>query len=534
MVGNLNQEATAPNHEEHKVTEEGHNQCPGRADLPLKFFMSFMVDLRFRVHLIALPKGVRYTSALPETSQGVMSVGKSPCVGLRREDMYHWERRTPLIPAHVKELAQQTGLEFIVQSSDMRAYSDDEYREAGLPVAADLKECPIIIALKEIPVDILEKNKAYIFFSHVIKGQGTNMPMLQRALNLGCTIIDYEKIVDETQRRLIAFGNYAGLAGMIDTLWALGERLTWEGIATPFENLQQASKYKDLASAKAAIRAIGEIILTERLPEEISPLTIGIAGYGNVSKGAQEILDLLPTTEISPSDLLTGRLPENAGNSVLKVVFQEKDTVVPLMSDKEFELQEFYDHPERYRAAFERYLPHLTALVNCIYWEPKYPRLVTVESAQRLYTGGQPKLRVIGDISCDVGGGVEITVKATELDDPIYVYDTETGSILSGVEGSGPVMMAVDILPSELPREASAYFSNILKGFVPDIVGADYTADFETLKLPASLKRAVICHRGALAPDYQYIQKHLANWIDSANSTKLEESHPFAEQRRTP
>ncbi|MEE8592703.1 MAG: hypothetical protein V3T03_01120, partial [Candidatus Bipolaricaulota bacterium] len=233
--------------------------------------------------------------------------------------------------------------------------------------------------------------------------------------------------------------------------------------------------------------------------------------YGNVSKGAQEILDLLPITDIEPADLLAGRLPANVGNTILKVVFHEEDTVLPLIKDKAFELQEFYDHPERYRAAFERYLPLLTTLVNCIYWEPKYPRLVTIESARKLYADGQPKLRVIGDVSCDVAGGVEITVKATEPDNPIYVYDPETGSIRSGVEGNGPVMMAVDILPSELPRESSAYFSDILKRFVPDIVTADYSVDFETLDLPAPLKRAVICHRGDLTPDYQYIEKHLAN-----------------------
>ena len=424
--------------------------------------------------------------------------------------MYQWERRTPLIPAHIKELAHGAGLEFIVQSSDMRAYSDDEYREAGLTVATDLTECPVIIALKEVPVNVLETDKTYVFFSHVIKGQAFNMPMLQQALDLGCTIIDYERITDDTNRSLIAFGNYAGLAGMIDTLWSLGDRLAWERIANPFEPLTQASQYADLASAKAAIGAIGEIIRTEGLPQAITPLTIGIAGYGNVSKGAQEILDLLPITDIDPADLLAGRLPDNVNNTILKVVFQEKDTVLPLVEGKAFELQEFYDHPERYRAAFERYLPHLTALVNCIYWEPKYPRLVTIEAAKTLYADGQPKLRVIGDISCDVDGGVEITIKATEPDDPIYVYDPATGSIHSGVEGNGPVMVAVDILPTELPRESSAYFSNILKGLVPDIVAADYSADFEALNLPAPLKRAVICHRGALTPDYRYIEKYLA------------------------
>lgn len=442
-------------------------------------------------------------------------MGKAPCVGLRREDMYHWERRTPLIPLDVQFLSQKLEVPFVVQSSDMRAYSDDEYRDVGLAVAESLSNCPLIIGLKEIPVGVLEKNKVYVFFSHVIKGQDFNMPMLQRALDLGCTIIDYEKIVNDEGRRVIAFGNYAGLAGMIDTLWSLGARLAWEGIANPFELLTQASQYADLAEAKAAILAVGEIIRSQGLPQQLVPLTLGIAGYGNVSKGAQEILDLLPITTVSPEDLLAGRIPEDVNHTILKIVFQERDTVLPLIEGAAFDLQEYYDHPERYRAAFERYLPHLTSLVNCIYWEPKYPRLVTVEAAKALYEKGQPKLRVIGDISCDVLGGVEITVKATEPDDPIYVYDPMTGAIHSGVEGQGPVMMVVDILPSELPRESSAYFSNILKGLVPAMAAADYGVEFDVLDLPAPLKRAVICHRGKLTPEYQYIQTYLTKAANS-------------------
>ncbi len=358
-------------------------------------------------------------------------------------------------------------------------------------------------------MDVLEKGKAYVFFSHVIKGQSFNMPMLQRALDLGCTIIDYERIVDDAGRRLIAFGNYAGLAGMIDSLWALGLRLSWEGIENPFASLKQASQYSDLSAAKAALRSVGDGIRKKGLPPQVTPLVVGIAGYGNVSKGAQEMLDLLPTREGTPADLLSGNLPEDAGSTVIKTVFHEEDTVLPLVEGKAFDLQEFYDHPERYRAAFERYLPHLTVLVNCIYWEPKYPRLVTAEAIRKLYSGTQPGLRVIGDISCDVQGGIEVTSKATEPDDPVYVVDPDTGETHTGVEGRGPVMMAVDILPSELPRESSAYFSNILKEFVPDIVAADYDASFEQLDLPAPLKRAVICHQGVLTPDYQYIETYL-------------------------
>lgn len=434
-------------------------------------------------------------------------------IGIRREDMYAWERRTPLVPEDLASLSAEGEPEFLVQSSDKRAFTDTEYREAGLDVVDSLADCPVIIGLKEIPVDVLEPGKSYVFFSHVIKGQPANMPMLRRALDLGCTIIDYEKIADESGRRLIFFGNYAGLAGAIDTLWALGQRLAWEGIPTPLAEIRQASTYQDLEEARAAIVAAGERIAAEGLSAQITPLVLGIAGYGNVSKGAQEILDLLPITEMSPSALLeSGGLKAEPDCPFIKVVFREEDTVLPLVEGAAFDLPEYYDYPERYRAAFDRYLPHLHALVNCIYWEPKYPRLITKQQIRELYAEGQPTLRVIGDISCDVEGAVEVTVKATEPDDPIYVYHPDTEEITSGVEGRGPVMMAVDILPTELPRESSAYFSDILKTFVPAIAAADYGEAFEALDLPPELKRAVICHLGELTPDYRYI----ASYLDAA------------------
>jgi alanine dehydrogenase len=429
-------------------------------------------------------------------------------VGIRREDLYAWERRTPLIPEHVRELATQQKLEFVVQSSERRIYPDDDYRRAGLSVADNLDDCPVIIGLKEIPVEVLQPDKVYVFFSHTIKGQPFNMPMLHRILRLGSTIIDYEKIVDDRGRRLIFFGNYAGLAGMIDTLWALGRRLEWEGIQSPFVDVRQASQYASLDEAKAELRAIGDEIRTTGLPDAISPLVIGIAGYGNVSRGAQEILELLPLREATPRALLDGALPTDA-TEIIKVVFKEADTVRPLNPGHPFDLDEYYKHPERYNACFEPYLPLMHVMVNCIYWEPKYPRLVTRQAIRDLYSGPQPKLRVVGDITCDVKGGVEVTVKATEPDEPVYVYHPETGTTTSGVEGHGPVVMAVEILPSELPREASAYFSTILKRFVPTIAAADYGRSFEELDLPAELKRAIIAYHGALTPSYEYLQHHL-------------------------
>lgn len=431
-------------------------------------------------------------------------------IGIRREDSYRWERRVPLIPQDAKELAQKCGIEIIVQSSPKRAFTDAEYRQADISVANSLASCPVIFGIKEIPVPVLEEGKTYVLFSHTAKGQPDNMPMLKRILELGCTLIDYEKVTDENGRRLIFFGHHAGLAGMIDTLWALGKRLAWEGIANPFELIARTLDYPDLAAAKQAIRWVGKTIAEKGLPEAIVPLVIGIVGYGNVSRGAQEILDLLPAHKVAPKELPSLTTAKGPPQHVIyAVVFKEEDTVQPIDVGRPFNLQEYYAYPERYRSIFNRYLSTLTVLVNAIYWESIYPRLLTKQAVRQMVAEGQPCLRVIGDISCDVEGAIECTIRATEPDDPVYVYDPVADRATSGVAGNGPVIMAVEILPSELPREASTYFSGVLKAYVPAIARADFSGDFESCPLPAPIKRAVIAYRGKLAPAYRYLENHL-------------------------
>ena len=427
-------------------------------------------------------------------------------IGIRQEDSYAWERRAPLIPQDVKELRERNGLEILVQSSPKRVFSDEDYRQAGIKVVDDLSSCPVIFGIKEIPIPVLERGKTYIFFSHTIKGQSYNMPMLHKLLALGCTLIDYEKITDENGHRLIFFGKFAGLAGMIETLWAFGKRLSWEGIETPFVGLKRPIDYADLERAKKAVRAVGQRIASGEIPPSLTPLVVGVAGYGNVSRGAQ---DLLPVKEIAPVELPALRENKDVSPRVVyKVVFKEQDMVEPIDADRSFELQDYYTHPERYRGVFAQYLPHLDILVNCIYWEPRYPRLVTKDWVRHSYPGAQ--LRVIGDISCDVEGAIEPTIKATEPDVPAYVYNPVSDRAIDGVEGPGPVIMAIDILPTELPRESSAYFSGVLKKYAPAIAAADYSEEFASCQLPPEIKRAVIAYRGELTPDYHYLEKYLS------------------------
>ncbi len=432
-------------------------------------------------------------------------------IGIRREDKNKWERRVPLTPEHVRELIQDHSIEVWLQPSPIRIFSDEEYIQAGAKIEEDLSPCPVVFGVKEMPLGFFQPHSTYIFFSHVIKGQDYNMPMLKRMLELGCQLIDYEKVVDERGRRLIFFGKHAGIAGMIDTLWALGQRLSWEKIPNPFKQIKIAHQYESLAKAKEEISEVGKKIKSDGLDKSLLPFICGIAGYGNVSHGVQEILDLLPIKEISPNEIFPLiKSAEYSKNHIYKVVFKEEHTVEPIFSADRFELQDYYDHPEKYRSKFETYIPHLSLFMNCIYWDKRYPKLVTKKYLKQLYAGKEkPRLRVIGDISCDIEGSVECNLKWTEPDKPIYVYDPFEDKAIDGYEGNGPVVLAVDNLPCEISKEASIYFSQVLKPFIPEIVKADFLVDFDHCILPPPIKNAVISYHGELTPNYRYLKNYL-------------------------
>jgi alanine dehydrogenase len=433
-------------------------------------------------------------------------------IGVRREDVNTWERRAPLIPSHLRELGDRHPIEFRVQRSAIRVFNDADYRLAGIAVEEGLSPCPIIFALKEIPLELIEKNKVYIFFSHTAKGQSQNMPMLKRMMELGCTVIDYEKMVDEKGRRVLYFGNYAGHAGMVDTLWALGRRLEVEGLANPFTVLEPAHRYQNLVEAKEAVGKLAWKIIREGLPRELGPVVFGFFGYGHVSEGAQEVFDILPVEPVKPADI--PRLFEGRGESprtLYKAVFKEEDLVRPVDPARPFDLQDYYANPGHYRPFVEETVPYLTAIVNGIYWAPKYPKFITKSFLKKLYEpGSRPRLRVIGDITCDINGSIESTVQSSDSGNPVYVYDPAEDRPHLGFQGNGPVVLAVFNLPAELPLESSTYFSGKLKGYVPAIAAADFQGRFEDCALPDVVRRAVILYRGKFAPDYAYMSQFIA------------------------
>jgi alpha-aminoadipic semialdehyde synthase len=126
-----------------------------------------------------------------------------------------------------------------------------------------------------------------------------------------------------------------------------------------------------------------------------------------------------------------------------------------------------------------------------------------------MFSEGTPKLTVVGDITCDPDGSVEITHRGTEIENPVFVYNPFTRQPSDGFKGEGLLVMAVDILPSELPRDASMFFSEVLWRYVVPIAKADFEKPFYDTDLPSPIRKATILYKGELTPEYEYLKKYV-------------------------
>lgn len=437
---------------------------------------------------------------------------REPLLALRREDKGPSERRAPLAPPHVAAVAK-AGVPIAVESSARRVFADREYERAGARVVPALARPPVVLGVKEPHLDRLVPGAAHLVFAHVTKGQAANMPLLRRFLDLGCTLLDYEQIVDERGRRLVFFGKHAGHAGAINALWALGRRLEAEGTRTPFGALRLAHEYASLDDALAHIREAGNRIRFEGLSSNLRPVVFAIAGSGNVSAGADEVLAQLQPREVGAAELALFPLTRESRREVFVVRLSREDRYRRIGGGA-FDPVEYAGHPERYASGIGRLLPHVTVFVNGIYWESGYPRLIDNAHLDALWRDdAQPVLRVIADVTCDVGGSIEANVAATTPEDPVYVFSPPSRRngqpTQPGVRGDGPVLMTVDNLPAQVPREASQSFGSQLRPFLPELAACDWSAPLEQLRLGPELRRAIITHRGELAPAFAYLHESL-------------------------
>lgn len=438
-----------------------------------------------------------------------MTGARPGTLGIVREAYSKWERRAPLTPTHVARLVEQ-GIRVHVQPCDRRVFSNVEYEKAGAVLRDDLSEAAAILGVKQVPTHKLLPNRAYMFFSHTIKAQPENMALLDAVRQQQIRLFDYECITEGGEigaPRTVAFGSFAGMAGMIGGLRGLGERALNLGYHTPFLSTGSAYMYPDLAAAEDAVRAVGAGIASAGLPQSLAPFNVVFTGNGAASKGAQEIFKLMPHTMVEPHEL--PHLPADP-HQVFGCVVTAKD-MVQHSGGAAFDYSDYLANPHAYDPHFHRHiLPHTSAVVHCSYWEPKYPRLLTNEQLLQLRRSGNKRLLGVVDISCDIKGAFEMLTHSTLPESPYYVYDPESGVSSTSLDTDGLLMCGVDILPSELPREASAHFGDKLLagGFAASLAHLDPTVAWREAEatLPAELSAACIAADGKLNARWKYIE----------------------------
>uniref|UniRef100_A0A8C8CR23 Saccharopine dehydrogenase (NAD(+), L-glutamate-forming) n=1 Tax=Oncorhynchus tshawytscha TaxID=74940 RepID=A0A8C8CR23_ONCTS len=367
-------------------------------------------------------------------------------MAIRREDINVWERRAPLAPRHVKEIVH-AGHKVLVQPSNRRAIHENK---AGAIISEDISEASLIIGVKSPPEEKLYPRKTYAFFSHTIKAQEANMALLDDLLKKEVRLIDYEKMVDANGFRIVAFGQWAGVAGMINILHGLGLRFLALGHHTPFMHIGMAHNYRNVSQAIQAVRDCGYEISMGLMPKSIGPVTFVFTGTGNVSKGAQDIINELPVEYVEPHELKD--VSQTGDMSRVYATVLSRHHHLMRKSDGVYDPLEYEYHPELYTSHFRTSVaPYTTCLINGIYWDPQTPRLLRRLDAQRLLTHVKP------------------SAAATE----------GWPELPHNVEGTGILMCSIDNLPAQLPIEATEYFGDRLFPYIWEMLPSDATRPLE-------------------------------------------------------
>jgi alpha-aminoadipic semialdehyde synthase len=416
-------------------------------------------------------------------------------MGIRREEKNIWEGRTPLTPSDASFLMSTCNVKICIQPSQIRVFNDEEYKQKGVKVSEDLSECNIILGVKEMPPKFIQKEKIYLFFSHTIKGQKENLPTLRKIIENHSTLIDYERITTHLGERIIGFGKYAGIVGMVEGLWGLGERLRSEGKKVGFLQVKRTLQYKRLNKIKDGMKKVKE-------GEFDSPYIFGILGGGSCSKGAIEVIRWAGGKEIKVEEIDKIKVP-----GVYWVKFGKKERY-KRKGGEEVNVEEYVEKPHLYESNLMKYLPYLVGIVNCVYWEERFPRLITNEMLKELYPTNK-KFKIISDISCDVNGGIECLIKTTDPGEPIFTYEPLTGKIEDGIYPYGIQVVGVDNLPCLLSYEASIEFSKKLVSILSNILKSNFGVKFEKWNLSPEIKQGVIVYKGELTPMYEYLKEVL-------------------------
>lgn len=397
-------------------------------------------------------------------------------IALIREGKTPPDKRVPFTPLQAEEIQQRfKGVKIICQTSEVRAYRDDEYHEHGIKVADNVSDCHILMGIKEVPIANLIPDKTYLFFSHTLKKQPYNRGLLQEVLRKNITLIDYEALKDRYGNRLVAFGRYAGIVGSYNALLTYGQRFQ-------LFSLRRAYECYDVNDLKRELRKV-----------QLPPVRIILTGAGRVGRGSMETLDTANIRKVNAHDFLHGTFDEPVYVQLSSADYHKR------RNGGSFNREEFHRYPERYDSFFRIFAEAADMLIAGAYWNPKAPVLFTPADMQL----PSFKIKVIADITCDINGSIPSTKKASTIVDPIYDYDPLTDSVRPPLSNERFVtVMAIDNLPCELPRSASEEFGrDLIDRILPVLIGKDEEQ---------VIARATLTRNGRLTEHFSYLQDYVA------------------------
>ena len=395
-------------------------------------------------------------------------------IGIIRERKSPPDNRVALTPRQCHYISEIYPVDFVVEPSPDRCYSDAEYRAEGIGISNDLSDCDVLLGVKEVPIDSLISDKTYLFFSHTIKKQPYNKKLLQALLQKKIRMIDYEVLRDVYGARLIAFGHYAGIVGAHNALWTYGEK-------TKAFSLTRACKSVDYTA-----------LVAEYKKTKFPNIKICLTGNGRVANGAIDVLEDMNIREVSPNDFLKKTYDEPVFTQLHARHYVKNKQNLPFVKN------EFYNHPERFESCFEPFEKVTDIFINGIFWNNNAPQFFTLEDMKK----SDFRISVIADVTCDIApvSSVPSTLFATTIADPVFGYNPKTMQAEAPFQPNVIEVMSIDNLPNELPRDASEFFG---KQFIENILS-------ELLHLEDSgiIQGATICNDGALTPLFDYLSDY--------------------------
>jgi len=409
-------------------------------------------------------------------SNGNAIMGKTLRVGILRETKNPPDRRVPLTPPQIVALEElYPNVEFFVQPSDYRCYSNEEYEYLDIPLKEDLRDCDILMGVKEIDKRTFIPGKIYLFFAHVAKKQPHNLDMLIAMAEKKISLIDFEYLTTDKGLRVVAFGRHAGIVGAYNGLRA-------RGIKTNKFKLKPAYQCHDLDEMWAGLKLI-----------ELKPgLKILVTGDGRVAHGAMETLAVANVEQVTPDNYLNRDFD-------VPVCCQIGPEHYSIHKDRlKFSFQHFTKFPQEYESTFLPYSKVTDILITGHFWDPRSPVFFTRDDMKR----PDFRISIIADISCDVNGPIPSTTRATTISDPFYAYnpflEIEEPAFS---KQTNITVMSIDNLPGELPRDASLDFGKMLMSNV--------LQDLLSETASPMIERATIIRDGILTPGYSYLSDYL-------------------------